>query len=166
MKLISHKSHFLIAHDAFSHWPRPYSAIDRKWASGSLQEGFFHRNWNFMEIKFCSPLSCSKVIAIKFCTWHDSCAIMACAKFYSDIKPNNRVILKPIFTQIWMTMNYVKWTQDEVMVSDCMTNIIFWIQCAPDISRMCISRTWIYRGRMLDPIFLVPKSVTFFAKSQ
>ena len=28
------------------------------------------------------------------------------------------------------------------------------IQCKPDISRSCISQNWIYRGRMLDPIFL------------
>ena len=28
------------------------------------------------------------------------------------------------------------------------------VQCKPDISRSCISRNWIYRGRMLDPIFL------------
>ena len=27
------------------------------------------------------------------------------------------------------------------------------LQCKPDISRSCISRNWIYRGRMLDPIF-------------
>ena len=47
----------------------------------------------------------------------------------------------------------------------------FLIQCKPDISRSCISRNWIYRGRMLDPIFLptdfanfadvVPKSAIF-----
>ena len=30
---------------------------------------------------------------------------------------------------------------------------IFFIQCTPDILRSCISRNWIYRGRMLDPIF-------------
>ena len=43
--------------------------------------------------------------------------------------------------------------------------------CKPDISRSCISRNWIYRSRMLDPIFLptdfanfadvVPKSAIF-----
>ena len=40
------------------------------------------------------------------------------------------------------------------------------IQCKPDISRSCISRNWIYRGRMLDPIFLAPKTAIFFAKSR
>ena len=46
------------------------------------------------------------------------------------------------------------------------------IQCKPDISRLCISRNWIYHCRMLDPIFLptdfanfadvAPKSAIFF----
>ena len=49
--------------------------------------------------------------------------------------------------------------------------IWIFIQCKPDISRSCISRNWIYRGRRLDPIFLptdfanfadvVPKSAIF-----
>ena len=37
---------------------------------------------------------------------------------------------------------------------------LVFIQCTPDISRSCISRNWIYRGRMLDPIFLP----NYFAK--
>ena len=40
------------------------------------------------------------------------------------------------------------------------------VQCKPDISRSCVSRNWIYRGRMLDPIFLAAKSAIFFAKSR
>ena len=36
----------------------------------------------------------------------------------------------------------------------------FIIQCTPDISLLCISWNWIYRGHMLDPIFLP----SFFAK--
>ena len=53
--------------------------------------------------------------------------------------------------------------------------VISLVQCKPDISWSCISRNWIYRGRMLDPIFLptdfanfadvAPKSAIFFAKS-
>ena len=35
------------------------------------------------------------------------------------------------------------------------------IQCKPDISRSCISRNWIYRGRMLDPIFWRPRARYF-----
>ena len=35
------------------------------------------------------------------------------------------------------------------------------VQCKPDISRSCISRNWIYRGRMLDPIFWRPRARYF-----
>ena len=61
-------------------------------------------------IKMSHP-SCSEVIAIKFCTWHDSCIVVACAKFCSDMIPYNGVTLKPIFHQIWITMGkfFVKW---------------------------------------------------------
>ena len=43
-----------------------------------------------------------------------------------------------------------KWR--EITGVDCTTII----RCKPDISRSCISRNWIYRGRMLDPIFCPP----------
>ena len=33
------------------------------------------------------------------------------------------------------------------------SNSFYTIQCTPDISQSCVSRNWIYRGRMLDPIF-------------
>ena len=35
------------------------------------------------------------------------------------------------------------------------------LQCKPDISRSRISRNWIYRGRMLDPIFVRPRARNF-----
>ena len=58
-----------------------------------FHEWFFHHNSNSMEISFCSHPSCSEVITIKFCTRHDSCAVMPCAKFCSDMMPNNGVTL-------------------------------------------------------------------------
>ena len=36
------------------------------------------------------------------------------------------------------------------------STLVLVIQCKPDISRSCISRNWIYRGCMLDPIFFGP----------
>ena len=36
------------------------------------------------------------------------------------------------------------------------------IQCTPDISQSCVSRNWIYRGRMLDPIFWRPRTRYFW----
>ena len=35
-------------------------------------------------------------------------------------------------------------------------------KCTSDISRLCISRNWIYRGHMLDPIFERPGARWFF----
>ena len=74
-------------------------------------ERFFHPNSNWMDISFCSHPSCSEVIAMKFCTWHDSPAIMTCAKFCSNILPYNGVIRKLNSHRILITTekSLVKW---------------------------------------------------------
>ena len=48
--------------------------------------------------------SYTKVVATKFCTWHNSCTVVACAKFCSVIIPYNEVTLTPIFHLIWITL--------------------------------------------------------------
>ena len=35
-----------------------------------------------MEISFCSHPNLFEVISTIFCTWHDSCAVVACEKFW------------------------------------------------------------------------------------
>ena len=81
-------------------------SIDR----GTFNKRFFHRNSNSMEISFCSNPGWDKAIALKFCTWHDSCTVVACAKFCSNIAPYNGVTLKSIFHRIWITWkSFVKW---------------------------------------------------------
>ena len=62
-------------------------------------------NSNSMEIPFCSHLSCSETIAMKFRTWHDGCVFVACASFVNYVIPYNIVILRPIFHRIQITMN-------------------------------------------------------------
>ena len=51
------------------------------------------------------------MVTIKFCTCHESYAVVARAKFCSDMITYNWVILKPIFHRIWITMknSFVKW---------------------------------------------------------
>ena len=71
---------------------------------GPFHERFFHRNSNSMAISFSSHPSCSAVIAMKFCTCHDSCVVVACAKCCCSMIPYNGVTLKPIFHLIWITM--------------------------------------------------------------
>ena len=51
-----------------------------------------------------------KVITVKFCTRHDSCTVVACVKFCSDMVPNYRVTQKPqIFPGIWITAENPPW---------------------------------------------------------
>ena len=57
---------------------------------------------------------CIKVITMKFCTWHNNCAFVACGKFCSNTIPYNEVTLKPIFHRIWITLekSFMKWVPD------------------------------------------------------
>ena len=59
-------------------------------------EWFFHRKSNLMESLFYSHPSCNQVITLKFCTWHDSCDGMTCAKFCSNMILYNGVTLNQI----------------------------------------------------------------------
>ena len=51
---------------------------------GSFREGFFHHNWNSME----NLNKCNLIVgyhnATKFCTCHDSTAVMSCVKCHSN----------------------------------------------------------------------------------
>ena len=57
----------------------------------------FHRNSNSMEISFHSHLDSDTVITTKFCTWHDSCAVVACAKSCCDLYGQQRTYGKATF---------------------------------------------------------------------
>ena len=97
----------------FSPGPACCSKQRQGWGTtwGPFHERFFHHNFRFDENSFCPHLSCNDVIAMKFCTWHDSCAVVPCAKFCSDMTSYNGVILKPICHRIWITMekSFMKW---------------------------------------------------------
>ena len=62
----------------------------------------FHRNSNSMEISFHSHLDSNTVIATKFCTWHDSCAVVACAKLCCDLMASNGIMARRSFHRIWI----------------------------------------------------------------
>ena len=59
-----------------------------RWDRGSFSL-MVYRYSNPMEILFCLHLYSKNVIATKFCTCHDSCAVVACAKFCSDWMAKN-----------------------------------------------------------------------------
>ena len=78
---------------------------------GSFHQCFFHLNLNLMEIYFCSHVNSSKITAMKFCTWHDSFAVVACAKSCIDIVAKNMITLNQNFHWIRITVGklLVKW---------------------------------------------------------
>ena len=73
-----------------------------------------YRNSNSTEISFWSHPSCCEVIAMKFCMWYDSFAVVACANFCSPMTPCNGVTLNPDFHQIWIKIEkrLLKWALD------------------------------------------------------
>ena len=72
------------------------------WTRAPFHYRFFHRNSNSMEISFHSHLDSKIVIATKFCTWHDSCAVVACAKICCDLMASNGIMTSRSFRRIWI----------------------------------------------------------------
>ena len=48
-----------------------------------------------MEISFHSHLDANTVIATKFCTCHDSCAVVTCAKICCDLMVSDGIMARP-----------------------------------------------------------------------
>ena len=55
-----------------------------------------------MEISFHSHLDSNIVIATKFCTWHDSCAVVACAKICCGLVASYGIMTRRRFHRIWI----------------------------------------------------------------
>ena len=68
-----------------------------------------------MEISFCSHPNNNIVIATIFGTWHDSWAVVVCAKFCRDMITSNWIKAKWNFHRIWIVMekSLVKWVPDQ-----------------------------------------------------
>ena len=62
----------------------------------------FHRISNSMEISLHSHLESNRVIATKFCTWHDSCAVVAFAIICRDLIASNGITAIRSFHRIWI----------------------------------------------------------------
>ena len=60
-------------------------------------EQFF--NYNSNVISFCTHSNSNRLIASNFSTWHNSCAVVSCAKICSNIIVSNGVTAKWIFHQ-------------------------------------------------------------------
>ena len=72
----------------------PFDTCGRHTRKAPFHQRFFHRNSNSMESLFFSHLDSNKVIATKFCTWHNSCAVVACAKICCDLMNSNSIMIR------------------------------------------------------------------------
>ena len=90
------------------------------WEGAHFTEYFFNHNSNVMEISFFCHSDFNTTIATQFCTWHDSCGAMACAKFCCDNTSSNWITAKLIFHGIWIVMEkpLVKWIPGPVLLND------------------------------------------------
>ena len=81
------------------------------WIMGPNLQTIFHHNVNSIEISFYSKSVPDNHIATKFCTCHDSLAVMACAKFCSDCYVRIGIRAKWIIRQVWIVMgkSLVRW---------------------------------------------------------
>ena len=64
---------------------------------GPYDRWFSTQNSNSMKISFCCCLNSNEVITTKFCTCHDSTAVVACAQFYSDLMAENEIMMNIFF---------------------------------------------------------------------
>ena len=71
-------------------------------SQGPVSLTFFHRYWNSMENTFHFPLDANTVIATKCSTWHDSCAVMTCAKFCCDLMVSKGITTRQNSHWIWI----------------------------------------------------------------
>ena len=96
---------------------------------GPFHERFFHHYSNSMELSLCSHSSCSEVIAMNFCTWHDVRTVVACKNCSDVIHNNSRSCTSSKFLS---NLNY-----DGKIVSEMRT----WYQWlfAPTHVSLCIS---------------------------
>ena len=124
-----------MTHPGFVSWCMMYDHCTRSGAH--FISNFFHHNSNLMEISFYFHPNTNEVIPLKFCTWHNSCAVVACAKFCYDINISNWVTAKLNFHQIWIVMEnfLVKWDPGSCFK---MKTVFPWIS----ISIIKIRRAW------------------------
>ena len=78
---------------------------------GASQWRFFHHNEVSMEVPFCSHPNLDALIATKFCTCHDSTAVVTCAKICSNLMGSDRITAQEISHCIWIlsAKSSVKW---------------------------------------------------------
>ena len=85
-------------------WYNMWKAPDITYGMGII----YLIQWKF---SFCSHPDFVTVIAIRFYTWHSIRAVMACAKFCSNLMAKNSITAKLTFRWSWITRqkSSIKW---------------------------------------------------------
>ena len=74
---------------------------------GSILLTIFHHHSNTTKNLFCCYQNSIDVIATKFCTCHDSCAVVTCAKICGNLIPSNWITSIWIFHKIWIVIKKI-----------------------------------------------------------
>ena len=82
-------------------------------------EMIFHTNSNSKPNSFCINSLHGYQIATNFCTWHDSYAVVSCAKFCCNHLIKNGMRTKWNYHRIWIVMqkSIVKWILADVYLT-------------------------------------------------
>ena len=76
---------------------------------------FSLQDWNTMKLSFCSKTLCDNIIVTNFCTCHDICAVMACAKYCSNLTTLDWFTTKSFCWVLIVSENWpVKWVSGQV----------------------------------------------------
>ena len=59
-------------------------------------------DWNLEQTHFCSNSNSYNLISSQICTCHDSCVVVACAKFWLDLSIIFPLKARCIFAEIWI----------------------------------------------------------------
>ena len=99
-------------------------------------------------------LSCrsNTMIATKFCTWHDSWAVVACAKICCALMASNGVMARRSFPRIWIAGKNRYWNGPLVCVVDiwdmpCELNVCYiYMPVCYDKLFLAVLLYWSYYG--------------------
>ena len=96
---------------------------------------FAHHNSNSLAILFCSNPNSNAVITTKFCTWHDSGAVVSCVKIRSDLIARKQIIAKGTLHRIldMSEKSLVKWVSG--------TESVCSLACLPH--KLFLTRVWV-----------------------
>ena len=108
---------------------------------------------SWTKISFNSHPSVSKAIATKYCTCHDSTAVVACAKICSDVIPKNEIIAKLISYPPGISSENFQWHGPQLRI---IVHPTVWVIGGESSRRDSRQRVW----SLLKPNWLLGHSFT------